>query len=506
MVIKVARKKVKAPVGGLVPTEDKHVLHETLRAFGKRSMTTYAVSVNLDRSVPDIYDGLKPVQRRILLGAYQEAFSTFEKTARVVGTVMGRYHPHGDSSISGAITTIVNHPTPAILGKGNWGNMIDNAAAMRYTNMRLSAYGQSFFLPDYFHKEVTVFVPNYDDKEVEPVTLPAQLPNAIVNGGEGIGVGITTSLPTFTPESVIGVLERLLKGEKLQSLDFAKALKFAHKWGGHRVVSAENKLAWLKMFRDSEANVKFESEIDVERDRKRMVISDWPPGTNLQRFIDKVRAMPETQRCYNSKGSATLTIECKPTYNFVQFDKYVEKVQVATRQSCSFKINVTKREAQTIDGITSFETKFLALSVPQLIMQWLRMRIELELKSLAYRVRKQDAAIAYSKLLMFVSSKLDVLFAALKSKDPDAYLMKALKLTAEQAKQVLDLPTRRWSRMDQAEIGVKLKEQQAVLAQLKTWEKRPKSKVLLDLADVKASIEKDRAFKHAKENEKLTVV
>jgi len=361
-------------------------------------------------------------------------------------------------------------------------------------------------LSDYIHKDVTTFVPNYDDKDLEPVTLPAQLPNAIINGGEGIGVGITTSLPTFTPESVITVLERLLKGEKLQSLDFAKTLKFAHKWGGHLVVSKENKEAWLKMFRESETNVKFESNIEVDRDRKKMVIDDWPPGTNLQRFIDKVRAMPETQRCYNSKGSATLTIECKPAYNYTQFDKFVEKVQLATRQSCSFKLNVTQREAQTVDGITSFETKFLALSVPQLIMKWLRMRLELEQRSLAYRVAKQEAAIDYSKLLIFVSSKLEILFKALRTSDPDAFLVKHLKLTAEQAKQVLDLPTRRWSKMDQAEINTKLKEQQKFLSQLQVWQKRPKSKVLLDLADVRAFIEKDRNFKEAKDNEKLVVV
>ena len=502
----VMKKKVRAPTGGLVPAADKNVKHEALRDFGKRNMTTYAVAVNLDRSVPDIYDGMKPVQRRILWAASQQAKNEFVKSARTVGDVLGKYHPHGDASVYGAMVTMTHRPTPTIQGKGNWGNMIDGPAAYRYTNARLSQYGYSFFLSDYIHKDVTTFVPNYDDKEIEPVTLPAQLPNVIINGGDGIGVGITTELPTFTPESVIDILERLLQGEKLQSLDFAKTLKFAHKWGGHMVATKENRLAWIKMFRESETNVKFESELEVNRDRKKLVISDWPPGTNLQRFIDKVRAMQETQRCYNSKGSSTLTIECKPAYNFVQFDKFVEKVQLATRQSCSFKINVTKREATTVDGVTSFETKFLALSVPQLIMQWLRMRLELEQRSLAYRVSKQEAAIAYSKLLIFVSSKLETLFAALKTSDPDAYLVKHLKLSAEQAKQVLDLPTRRWSKMDQQEINAKLKEQEKFLGQLQVWQKKPKSKVLLDLADVRVAIDKDRSFKFAKDNEVLTVV
>jgi DNA gyrase/topoisomerase IV subunit A len=502
----VTKKKTKGPVGSLVPAADKHVKLEALRDFGKRNMTTYAISVNLDRSVPDLYDGLKPVQRRILWAASQQTRNEFVKSARIVGDVLGKYHPHGDTACYGAMVTMTHMPTPAIQGKGNWGNMVDGAAAMRYTNARLSQYGYSFFLSDYIHKDVTTFVPNYDDKDIEPVTLPAQLPNVIINGGEGIGVGITTSLPTFTPESVITVLERLLSGEKLQSLDFAKTLKFAHKWGGHLVATKENKAQWIKMFRESETNVKFESNIEVDRDRKKMVIDDWPPGTNLQRFIDKVRAMPETQRCYNSKGSSTLTIECKPAYNFTQFDKYVEKVQTATRQSCSFKINVTKREAQTVDGVTTFETKFLALSVPQLIMQWLRMRLELEQKSLAYRVSKQEAAIGYSKLLIFAADKLDVIFKALRSKDPDAFLVKTLKLNVEQAKQILELKVRQLSKLDQDVLKEKLKEQQQFLKQLQVWQKRPKSKVLLDLADVKQAIVKDRNFKDAKDNEKLVVV
>lgn len=499
-------KKSKKPVGSLVPAADRHVVDESLKDFGRRNMTIYGTTVNLDRSVPDLYDGLKPVQRRILWSASQVCRTQFEKSARLTGHCMGAYHPHGNSAIYSAAVNMVQHPSPTLLGKGNFGSMTDGAAAERYTNVRLSHYGQTFFDSDYINGETTSFVPNYDDKDVEPVTLPAQLPNVLLNGGEGIGVGITTKLPTFTPESVLEVLNRMFKGEKLQAVDFAQTLKYHHKWGGQLVRSKENQAQWKQMFVGSMANLQFEAVLDLDRDHKRMTISSWPPGTNLETFMKKVRAMPECHKCFNSKGTTTYQIECKPGFNYDQFDKFVEKVRKATMQRQAFKINVTRREAKTVDGVTTFKTEFLALSVPDLILQWCRMRVALELKSLAYRIKKQEAAIAYSKLLIYAVDKLDLIFKALRQSDPDASLQKLLKITAEQAKQILDLQVRKLSKLDQSKLKGTLKTQEQELKQLQTWQAKPKAKVLLDLAAVQQALDKDRNFKFKESTQKLTVV
>lgn len=499
-------KKAKA-VRSLVPAKDANLVHESLHEFGTRNMTTYAIAVNLDRAVPDLFDGLKPVQRRILWGASKEAFSKFEKTARVVGVVMGRYHPHGDLSIASAIETMVNHPTPAIQGKGNWGSMTDRAAAMRYTNCRLSNYGRSFFHPDYINTQVSSFVPNYDDKDVEPVTLPAMLPNVFLNGGEGIGVGITTLLPTFTPESLIDILHRLFTGEKLVPDDFAKGLKFHNKWGGRMVKSKENRKQWAEMFTGSQAAVQFESSLQVDADRKMIVIDDWPPGINVEKFVEKVRALPECKRCYNSKGSTTFTIECDPGYNIVQFNKFVEKVQKATQQKRSFKINVTLREAQTVDGITTFDTKFLALSVPQLIVHWCRMRVQMELRSLQYQVGKVEEQIDYSETMIRACSFIDTIVKTIRtSTDPEPALVKAMKIKPHQAKWICDLQLRKISKLDESQYVEKLKEQQKHLKQLQKWQKRPKAKIAEDLDAIRALIEKDRTFQDKEESQELTMV
>jgi len=500
----VTRKK--ATLSDLIPTKDQDVLFESLREFGKRNMTIYAAAVNLDRSVPDLFDGLKTVQRRVLYGTFKEASSQFEKTARVVGTVLGRYHPHGDLSVVKAIETMVHTATPVVTGEGNWGNMIDGCAAMRYTDLRLSQFGKTFFDPDYINSQVTSFIPNYDDKDVEPVTLPAQLPNVLMNGNSGIGVGITTTLPSFTPESIQTVLKKMLQGEKLEAADFAKTLKYAHKWGGQLVRTKENQQAWLNLFQGTAASVLFESDIEVDRDHKQMVISDWPQGTDLEKFVSKIRAMPECLSCQNSKGSITYTIKCKPAYNYNQFDKFLDKVKRATRQKRSFKLNVTLRESRTVDGVTTFETKFLAMSVPEILVTWLHLRLDLERRSLECRIEKQNVAIAYSELLLYACDKLDAIFKALRSTDPESTMMRLLKITRDQSQQILELKVRQLSKLDQSEIRQKLKDQQMHLRQLQAWLKKPRSKVALDIDKTLECIQRDRDVVTKRETRKLQVV
>lgn len=483
--------KSKTTIGGAIIRE------ESLADFGTREMGVYAEEVNLGRAVPDLIDGLKPVQRRIMWAASLLG-KDFVKTARVVGDVIGRYHPHGDASVSGAITTMVQSNSSPLNGKGNWGSLIDPAAAMRYTNCCLSNYGWSFFEANYISKEVTSFVPNYDDSTVEPVSLPALLPNVLLNGGEGIGVGTTTCLPTFTPESVVAVMTRVLKGEKLKPIDYAKTLKYSNRWGGKLVNTKENRQAWLKLFTSSQTSIQFEAEIIIDKDNKAIEIDDWPQGLNPIKFIEKIRGFSETDQAFNHKGATGFRIEMRKDHNYAQFDKYVEKIQKATQVRRAFKINVTHRLSSIEDGVVSFETKYLSVSVPQLLNLWLRERLALEKRSLEYQISKQNTAIEYSKLLIFASTKLDVIFQALKSSDSKAYLIKHLKLSEEQANLILELRVRQLSKLDQDQMKSKLKDQQAHLKVLQGWLAKPRPKVISDTERVMESINKDRKFESDK--------
>ena len=335
---------------------------------------------------------------------------------------------------------------------------------------------------------------------MEPVSLPALLPNVLINGGEGIGVGTTTCLPTFTPESVVSVMTRLLKGEKLKPLDFAKTLKYSNRYGGKLVNSRENKLSWVSLFEGSTASIQFEATLSVDRDNKAIEIDDWPQGLNPLKFITKIRAFPEVDQAFNHKGATGFRIEMRKDHNFAQFDKLLDKVQRATQVRRSFKINVTHRKSEINDGVVTFDTKFLSLSVPELLVLWLRERLALEKRSLTYRIAKQAEAIAYSELLIFAALNVDTIIRIVrKSMNPKEDLMKQLKLSALQATQILDLQLRKLSKLDQTSIQTKLDEQKSHMRQLKTWMAKPRDKVLLDTELVMDSIIKDRKFEADKD-------
>lgn len=174
----------------------------------KQSFINYAMSVIVDRALPDVRDGLKPVQRRILFGAYQEGVlpgRKHVKSAKIVGEVMGKYHPHGDAAIYEALVRLAqpwNLRYPLVDGQGNFGSIDgDPPAAQRYTEARLSSLGAEMLLD--IDKETVDFRPNYDGSLKEPEVLPSAIPNLLVNGASGIAVGMATSLPPHNLSEVV---------------------------------------------------------------------------------------------------------------------------------------------------------------------------------------------------------------------------------------------------------------------------------------------------------------
>jgi topoisomerase-4 subunit A len=182
----------------------------------------------------------------------------------------------------------------------------------------------------------------------------------------------------------------------------------------------------------------------------------------------------------------------------------VDKVQKATQVRRSFKINVTHRTSAINDGIVNFETRYLSLSVPELRVSWLRERLQLEKRSLEHRIAKQNAAILYSDLLIYASNSLDIIFKALRQTDSKAYLMKHMKLSGEQADQILELKVRQLSKLDQDSIKAKREEQRMHLKELQGWLAKPRQKVSADTSRVLEAINKDIKFEESK-NKKMSV-
>ncbi len=382
-------------------------------------------------------------------------------------------------------------------------SFVANGFIVHNTNCLLNKFGNSVFDPNY--KAVMDTVPNFDNSTIEPVVLPVRLPLLVLNGGEGIGVGITASIPTFTLESVIEVLTSLFSGKKLTPNDYAKILKPKQHWGGHLVKSEQNKKAWLELMETGRAKIQFEPTLEVDEAKKTITISEWPAGLNPVKFIQKVRQIPEVQRAQNSKGSMTFTIEIKKGYNVTQFQALVAKVRKLSIAAESYRLNVTHRVSKTEDGVTTYDTKFLALSVPEFFEAWCRLRLGLEKRSLTYQMAKQQEAIDYHELLIYAADNLQVVFKALKQKDSRQYLMTNLKLTEKQADQILDLKVRNLSRLDQSQLKAKLKALKARMKELQGFYKKPKTKIKSEFPQLLGLIEEDQKAQNKRDNQELVV-
>lgn len=392
-----------------------------------------------------------------------------------------------NSSIYGALVTQVNSPVNTFTGIGNWGTLIDGPAAMRYTEARLSPYGKTFLAANY--TPVMDKVWNYDKKEMEPLCLPALLPNVLFNGTNGIGVGINSVLPSFTPASLLGVMVRLLDGEKLTPMDYVKSLEFFDPWGAKAVLKGKaNTERVLAMMTSPSGSVLMTSPLRVEREAKRIIMENFTPGVRLETIpakkgsnkppryglIDNIKLLPERPDVTSIRKGFGYIIQAKKSLNFAEFDRLVEKIQKMATTSVSFNINVTER-TPTENG--NYEVGFMSLSIPQLIQKWLIFRIKLERASLEVRVQNQKAAIAYTKLLIYACDHLEVIFKSLRTADPRAYLVKHLRITEAQADQILDLKVRQLSKLDQDALKEKLKEQIAQLKDLERRLKQPKVEV-----------------------------
>ena len=273
----------------------------------QKSYIDYAMSVICQRALPDVRDGLKPVQRRVLY-AMQElglnADKPHRKSARIVGDTMGKYHPHGDSSIYEALVVMEQEfkkGMPLVDGHGNFGSIEgDGAAAMRYTEAKLQKFTQDVYLAD-MDKDVVDFRPNFDETEKEPEVLPVRVPNLLINGAEGIAVGMTTSIPPHNLGEVIdGVMAYMDKPEITteELMEYVKGPDFPT---GGLVVNQKDLLA---IYESGSGKIKLRGKIYLEKgkrksDRDKLVISEIPYtmiGANIGKFISDVVGLIENKK------------------------------------------------------------------------------------------------------------------------------------------------------------------------------------------------------------------
>ena len=271
----------------------------------QKSYIDYAMSVIVSRALPDVRDGLKPVQRRTLYDMYELGIRydrPYRKCARIVGDTMGKYHPHGDSSIYDALVVMsqdFKKGQPLVDGHGNFGSIEgDGAAAMRYTEARLEQITQEVYLSD-MDKNVVDFVPNFDETEKEPEVLPVRIPNLLLNGAEGIAVGMATSIPPHNLEEIVDAVKAYMKNNDITVKGLMKYIKGPDFPTGGIVT---NKDELLKIYETGTGKIKLRGKVEVEKlkgGKVNLVITEIPytmMGANIGKFLNDVASLVESKK------------------------------------------------------------------------------------------------------------------------------------------------------------------------------------------------------------------
>lgn len=320
----------------------------------EQSYIDYAMSVIIARALPDVRDGLKPVQRRTLYDMHELGIRydrPYRKCARIVGDTMGKYHPHGDSSIYEALVVMAQEfkkGLPLVDGHGNFGSIEgDSAAAMRYTEARLAKVTQEAYLSD-LDKDVVDFVPNFDETEKEPGVLPVKIPNILINGAEGIAVGMATSIPPHNTKEVIEGLKAYMQNPSLTTRELMKYVKGPDFPTGGIVC---NKDELLNIYETGTGKIKLRGKVDVEKGKNghvNVVISQIPytmVGANISKFLMDVASLVETKKTndivdisnQSGKEGIRIVIECKKDTDTEQFINMLYK---KTKLEDTFGVNM----------------------------------------------------------------------------------------------------------------------------------------------------------------------
>ena len=320
----------------------------------QKSFIDYAMSVIVARALPDVRDGLKPVQRRVLYDMHELGIKydkPYRKSARIVGDTMGKYHPHGDSSIYESLVVMsqdFKKGLPLIDGHGNFGNIEgDGAAAMRYTEARLMKVTQLGLLSD-LDKDVVDFVPNFDETEKEPSVLPAKFPNLLVNGSEGIAVGMTTNIPPHNLSEVIGAMKAYIKDENISTSGLMKYIQGPDFPTGGIVT---NKDELLEIYRTGTGKIKIRGKVETEKvkgGKTNVVITEIPYpmiGANITKFLQDVADLSESKKCVDivdisnqsSKEGIRIVIELRKDANV---DNFINLLYKKTRLEDTFGVNM----------------------------------------------------------------------------------------------------------------------------------------------------------------------
>lgn len=455
----------------------------TITDYAEMAMTRYGKAVNEDRALPDFRDGMKPVQRKLLWAMYKlglwSRLPKPVKSARIIGDTLGKYHPHSDTACYGALVTMANQVLPTVDGTGNWGNILrDPAAAMRYTNAKMSVYGDAFFDP--YYTPVLDLLPNFDDTENEPLVLFAPLPNVLVNGSYGIGVGTTCYVPTFSVESVAAATVRALQLRERQLTIgpkvCAKLLKFVTESGG--AVDQEHFAEdILNYYRTGEGSVVFTSRWTWDSKRHSMVFTAYA-AIDIMKTVARVAEFTEVTEVIDEsheKGGikyVVFVITLRKLENSL-LTTAKKKIVAAFSSKENFKTNITERIL--LEGKRDVQNR--STTVPKIIDDWVTWRLGIEVRASQYQIGITDKKIRHTELLILAVVNRSLIIKLLDSDMDDvqmeAELARQLKILPSEAKIIFDLRVRQLKKLETKVLTTTLNEQRAARAVLENRVAQP---------------------------------
>ncbi|MBF1030154.1 MAG: DNA topoisomerase, partial [Lachnospiraceae bacterium] len=320
----------------------------------QQSYIDYAMSVIVARALPDIRDGLKPVQRRTLYDMYELGIrydKPYRKSARIVGDTMGKYHPHGDSSIYDSLVVMAQEfkkALPLVDGHGNFGTIEgDGAAAMRYTEARLQKVTQENFLTD-LDKDIVDFVPNFDETEREPSVLPVKIPHFLINGSEGIAVGMATSTPPHNLKEILDAEIAFIENDQIGTEELLRLVKGPDFPTGGIVI---NQSELKQIYETGEGKIRLRGRVKEEKGRNGhplLIVSEIPYtmiGSGIAKFLTDVAALQENKVTndivdianQSSKEGVRIVIELKKGTDVANFTNLLYK---KTKLEDTFGVNM----------------------------------------------------------------------------------------------------------------------------------------------------------------------
>jgi len=445
----------------------------------------YAMSVIVARALPDARDGLKPVQRRILYAMYDmgiRADSSYKKSARIVGEVLGKYHPHGDSAVYEAMARMAQDfsmRTLLVDGQGNFGSVDgDPPAAMRYTEARLTNAALDILFD--LNKETVNFTPNFDDTLTEPNVLPSAIPNLLVNGATGIAVGMATSIPPHNLSEVVDALVYMIeKWEKLDDIDVEQLMKFVQGPDfptGGLIVQEKDKEGIEAAYGSGRGRITVQAKAHVEemeRGKNRIIVTELPYMVNKSSLIERIADLARDgyleglSDLRDESDRQGMRIVLEMTKN-ADPDVVLRDLYKRTPMQTTFSINLLA----LVDG----EPRTLTLK--QALRVYVEHRLNVVKRRAEFDLAKAKARAhileGYLVALKNLDEVINIIRSASDVETARAKLMKRYKLTELQATAILDLQLRRLAALERKKIETEYKEVSAVIKELTALLKSPK--------------------------------